>query len=115
MTRLRRARNAGSFLWLELVRYPHFLGNSKLADNKFINLETTNSSATDRKPTDCESTNGQRTDCDCPEGQCAYCLGTNAFRPKAEMTHLPPRLGAGKDPHPIVIQSRFTAWHLIIL
>jgi hypothetical protein len=89
------SRNVPSLL--ELVWHLQFIGNAKPPDNKVINLDTTNSSATNRKATDCQSANGQRTECDCANGQRAYgrracCLCANALRPKREMTHVTRRL-----------------------
>jgi hypothetical protein len=93
----------------------HVLDDTKPADYKIVDFDTMNSSATDRKPADCQSANGHRTDCDCANGQRAYGLGSDAFRPKAEVMHLAWRLGAGRDLQPIVNQSAFTGSHLIVL
>jgi hypothetical protein len=42
-----------------------FVGDTKPADNELIDLDTTKSSATDRKAADCQRAYGERTERDC--------------------------------------------------
>src|SRR5262249_7310012 len=73
--------------------------------------DATNSSATNRKPTDCDCANSQGTDSDCANGQRAYGFGTNTLRPKPQIRQLTRRLQARKNLPCIVDQTTFTSWH----
>jgi hypothetical protein len=83
----------------------------KLADDQFIDLDATNSSSTNRKPTDCHGANSQSTDSDCANGQRPYGFSPNTLGPKPDITRVARRFEARKNLRSIVDQTTFTPWH----
>ena len=86
-------RGSLSFLWARLVRYLHFFGDTKPADDELIDLDTTKPRATDHETTDRESadrqcTDRQRTDHGRAYGRYVPLLGGVGYYPDSDFVHI---------------------------